>query len=227
MVHHSDTSRGPLTAFMTPTSPPPLLRVLLADDHGIVREGLKMVLSQAGAMIGSIDEAATGEQVLALLAAHGADVLVLDLGMPGVAGSGWVRALRVRHPALHIMVLTANTDARSRQAILEAGADEYLAKTGNSRELMAAIQRLHDGRAGRPAQPRSTHAPAPAETLTRREQQVLALAAQGATAAQIGEALHISPLTARKHRENLMRKLALHSTAELVAYAVRLGLPCA
>lgn len=212
---------------MTPTSPPPLLRVLLADDHGIVREGLKMVLSQAGAMIGSIEEAATGEQVLALLAAHGADVLVLDLGMPGVAGSGWVRALRERHPALHIMVLTANTDARSRQAILDAGADEYLAKTGNSRELMAAIQRLHDGQAGRPAQPRSTHAPAPAETLTRREQQVLALAAQGATAAQIGAALHISPLTARKHRENLMRKLALHSTAELVAYAVRLGLPSA
>lgn len=227
MVHHSDTSRGALTAFMTPTSPPPLLRVLLADDHGIVREGLKMVLSQAGAMIGSIDEAATGEQVLALLAAHGADVLVLDLGMPGVAGSGWVRALRERHPALHIMVLTANTDARSRQAILDAGADEYLAKTGNSRELMAAIQRLHDGQAGRPAQPRPTHAPAPAETLTRREQQVLALAAQGATAAQIGAALHISPLTARKHRENLMRKLALHSTAELVAYAVRLGLPSA
>jgi len=227
MVHHSDTSRGALTAFMTPTSPPPLLRVLLADDHGIVREGLKMVLSQAGAMIGSIDEAAAGEQVLALLAAHGADVLVLDLGMPGVAGSGWVRALRERHPALHIMVLTANTDARSRQAILDAGADEYLAKTGNSRELMAAIQRLHDGWAGRPAQPRSTHAPAPAETLTRREQQVLALAAQGATAAQIGAALHISPLTARKHRENLMRKLALHSTAELVAYAVRLGLPSA
>ncbi|WP_241069123.1 response regulator [Achromobacter insuavis] len=212
---------------MTPTSPPPLLRVLLADDHGIVREGLKMVLSQAGAMIGSIDEAATGEQALALLAAHGADVLVLDLGMPGVAGSGWVRALRERHPALHIMVLTANTDARSRQAILDAGADEYLAKTGNSRELMAAIQRLHDGQAARPAQPRSTHAPAPAETLTRREQQVLALAAQGATAAQIGAALHISPLTARKHRENLMRKLALHSTAELVAYAVRLGLPSA
>ena len=212
---------------MTPTSPPPLLRVLLADDHGIVREGLKMVLSQAGAMIGSIDEAATGEQVLALLAAHGADVLVLDLGMPGVAGSGWVRALRERHPALHIMVLTANTDARSRQAILDAGADEYLAKTGNSCELMAAIQRLHDGQAGRPAQPRPTHAPAPAETLTRREQQVLALAAQGATAAQIGAALHISPLTARKHRENLMRKLALHSTAELVAYAVRLGLPSA
>ena len=205
----------------------PLLRVLLADDHGIVREGLKMVLSQAGAMIGSIDEAATGEQVLALLAAHGADVLVLDLGMPGVAGSGWVRALRERHPALHIMVLTANTDARRRQAILDAGADEYLAKTGISRELMAAIQRLHDGQAGRPAQPRPTHAPAPAETLTRREQQVLALAAQGATAAQIGAALHISPLTARKHRENLMRKLALHSTAELVAYAVRLGLPSA
>ncbi|WZB67417.1 response regulator transcription factor [Achromobacter xylosoxidans] len=122
-----------------------------------MREGLKMVLQQAPAMIGSIDEAATGEQVLALLAAHGADVLVLDLGMPGVAGSGWVRALRDRHPALHIMVLTANTDARSRQAILEAGADAYLAKTGSSHELMAAIQRLHqDPRTGRCAPGRTT-----------------------------------------------------------------------
>ncbi len=212
---------------MTLPYPRPLLRVLLADDHGIVREGLKMVMHQATDLIGSVDEAATGEQVLALLAAHGADVLVLDLGMPGVAGSGWVRALRERHPALHIMVLTANTDARSRQAILEAGADEYLAKTGSSRELMAAIERLQDGHDKQPARARSTHTPAPAETLTRREQQVLALAAQGATAAQIGQALHISPLTARKHRENLMRKLALHSTAELVAYAVRLGLPSA
>lgn len=212
---------------MTLPFPPPLLRVLLADDHGIVREGLKMVLQQAPAMIGSIDEAATGEQVLALLAAHGADVLVLDLGMPGVAGSGWVRALRDRHPALHIMVLTANTDARSRQAILEAGADAYLAKTGSSHELMAAIQRLHQDPADRPVRARPNHPPAPADTLTRREQQVLALAAQGATAAQIGAALHISPLTARKHRENLMRKLSLHSTAELVAYAVRLGLPSA
>lgn len=214
---------------MTLPPTPPLLRVLLADDHGIVREGLKMVMHQASELIGSVDEAATGEQVLALLAAHGADVLVLDLGMPGVAGSGWVRTLRERHPALHIMVLTANTDERSRQAILEAGADEYLAKTGSSRELMAAIQRLRDGDGNgkQPARARPTHAPAPAETLTRREQQVLALAAQGATAAQIGQALHISPLTARKHRENLMRKLAVHSTAELVAYAVRLGLPSA
>lgn len=207
------------------SSPPPLLRVLLADDHAIVREGLTMVLRQAVAMVGSVDEAATGEQVLALLAAHGADVLVLDLGMPGVAGSAWVRALRERHPALYILVLTANTDARSRQAILEAGANDYLAKTGSSRELMAAIRRLHDGHVGGPARVRPTHTPAPAETLTRREHQVLALAAQGSTAAQIGAALHISPLTARKHRENLMRKLGLHSTAELVAYAVRLGLP--
>lgn len=212
---------------MTLPYPPPLLRVLLADDHGIVREGLKMVMHQASELIGSVDEAATGEQVLALLDAHGADVLVLDLGMPGVTGSGWVRALRERHPALHIMVLTANTDERSRQAILEAGADEYLAKTGSSRELMAAIGRLQDNHGKQPARAQPTHTPAPAETLTRREQQVLALAAQGATAAQIGQALHISPLTARKHRENLMRKLSLHSTAELVAYAVRLGLPSA
>lgn len=204
------------------------LRILLADDHGIVREGLKMVLAQAAAAVGTVDEAGTGEQVLALLAAHGADLLVLDLGMPGVSGSGWVRTLRMRYPALHIMVLTANTDERTRAAVLEAGADAYLAKTGDSRPLLAAIGQLASGLARPQAQAtRSTHAGTPDETLTRREQQVLALAALGATAAQIAQDLHISPYTARKHRENLMRKLGLHNTAELVAYAMRLGLPTA
>jgi len=200
------------------------LRILLADDHGIVREGLKMVLSQAQAPIGAVDEAGTGEQVLALLAAHGADLLVLDLGMPGISGSGWVRALRLRYPALHIMVLTANTDERTRAAVLEAGADAFLAKTGSSQPLLAAISDLASG-AMRPRAAHAAYAHTPDETLTRREQQVLAMAARGATAAQIAEDLHISPYTARKHRENLMRKLGLHSTAELVAYAVRLGLP--
>ncbi|SSW64650.1 response regulator [Achromobacter agilis] len=210
-------------SFPVPRAP---LRVLLADDHGIVLEGLKMVLTGMPAAIGAIDEAATGEQALALLAAHGADLLVLDLGMPGVSGSNWVRALRASYPALRIIVLTANTDERTRAAVLEAGADDYLAKTGNSQALLAAIAR----QAAAPARARTPQAAlpeVPAETLTPREQQVLALAALGATAAQIAQDLHISPFTARKHRENLMRKLALHNTAELVAYAMRLGLPTA
>ncbi|MNK32767.1 Response regulator UvrY [compost metagenome] len=204
-----------------PSSP---LRILIADDHGIVREGVRMMLAQSPAAIGAVDEAGTGEQVLALLAAHGADLLVLDLGMPGVSGSGWVRALRERYPALHIMVLTANTDERTRAAVLEAGADAFLAKTGSSQPLLAAIADLASGGA-RPRAALAPYAQTPDETLTRREQQVLAMAALGATAAQIAQDLHISPYTARKHRENLMRKLDLHSTAELVAYAVRLGLP--
>lgn len=205
---------------------PAPLRVLLADDHGIVREGLRMLLAGAQVPIGTVDEAATAEQVLALLAAHGADVLVLDLGMPGVSGSGWVRTLRTRYPQLAIMVLTANTDERTRAAVLDAGADEFLAKSGNSQVLLAAINRLACNPAP-PRAPQTAHTQTPDETLTKREQQVLALAAQGATAIQIAAELHISPFTARKHRENLMRKLALHNTAELVAYAMRLGLPTA
>lgn len=205
---------------------PAPLRVLLADDHGIVREGLRMLLAGAQVPIGTVDEAATAEQVLALLAAHGADVLVLDLGMPGVSGSGWVRTLRTRYPQLAIMVLTANTDERTRAAVLDAGADEFLAKSGNSQVLLAAINRLACNPAA-PRAPQAAHTQTPDETLTKREQQVLALAAQGATAIQIAAELHISPFTARKHRENLMRKLALHNTAELVAYAMRLGLPTA
>jgi DNA-binding NarL/FixJ family response regulator len=205
---------------------PAPLRVLLADDHGIVREGLRMLLAGAQVPIGTVDEAATAEQVLALLAAHSADVLVLDLGMPGVSGSGWVRTLRTRYPQLAIMVLTANTDERTRAAVLDAGADEFLAKSGNSQALLAAINRLACNPAA-PRAPQAAHTQTPDETLTKREQQVLALAAQGATAIQIAAELHISPFTARKHRENLMRKLALHNTAELVAYAMRLGLPTA
>lgn len=210
-------------SFPAPRTP---LRVLLADDHGIVLEGLKMVLAGMPEAIGPIHEASTGEQVQALLAAHGADLLVLDLGMPGVSGSNWVRALRVSYPQLRIIVLTANTDERTRAAVLEAGADEYLAKTGNARALLAAIARQADAPARSRAQPAAI-SEVPAETLTPRELQVLALAALGATAAQIAEDLHISPYTARKHRENLMRKLTLHNTAELVAYAMRLGLPTA
>ena len=115
---------------------------------------------------------------------------------------------------------------RTRAAVLDAGADEFLAKSGNSQALLAAINRLACNPAA-PRAPQAAHTQTPDETLTKREQQVLALAAQGATAIQIAAELHISPFTARKHRENLMRKLALHNTAELVAYAMRLGLPTA
>lgn len=210
------------------------LRLVLAEDHTIMREGLKLLLSQVED-VEIIGEAADGAGVLAALANHPVDLLVLDLGMPGISGLSYVRDLRVAWPRLKILILSANVEARTVRAAIDAGADGYVTKTEDPAELIAAIEALRQGRchlgpALRGAQA-DTALPDPAPVamspvpLTRRERQVLGLVAHGTTARLIGERLGISPLTVRKHRENLMRKLDLHNTAELTAYAVRLGLP--
>ncbi|MGL4287311.1 MAG: response regulator [Phreatobacter sp.] len=208
--------------------------VALADDHAIVREGLKLLLSTLDD-VAVIGEAADGEGVRSLLRQSPADLLVLDLGMPGVTGLQFIRSLRDNFPRLKVLVLTANLEPRTVRAALEAGADGYLTKHDDPAELAVAIDAIRQGRSylaaairfaadGRGvAEPTAdTISPIP---LTRRERQILALVAHGATAREMAERLGISPLTARKHRENLMRKLDLHSAAELTAYAVRLGLP--
>lgn len=201
-------------------------RVALADDHAIVLEGLKLVLSGIGNLVVA-GEAADGAQLLALLEREAVDLLVMDLGMPGVDGLAFVQRLRARHPALRILVLTGSVGAGMAHAAIEAGANGYLVKSGDIGELVPALMALREGgnfvatRVPAPA----TVAPDGIAALTRREQQILMLIARGATAGDIAAQLSISPLTARKHRENLMRKLDLHNTAEVVAYAARQGIP--
>lgn len=200
------------------------LKVILADDHAIVREGLKLLLSTMEG-VSVVAEAASGVEILDRLAATGADLLVLDLGMPGIAGVQFIRDLRAAHTRLRILVLTANIEPRMVSAAMEAGADGYLTKHGDAAEIGEAIAALREDKSyisqatGFAAQSIS---PIP---LTRREREILALIAGGTTTPDIAERLGISPLTARKHRENLMRKLNLHNAAEITAYAVRLGLP--
>ncbi|MBN8939467.1 MAG: response regulator transcription factor [Rhizobiales bacterium] len=208
--------------------------VALADDHAIVREGLKLLFSTLDDVV-VVGEAADGESVRSLLRHNATDLLVLDLGMPGVTGLQFIRSLRDSFPRLKILVLTANLEPRTVRAALDAGADGYLTKHDDPAELAVAVDAIRQGGSylaaavrlaadGRSvAEPTAgTISPIP---LTRRELQILALVAHGATARDMAERLGISPLTARKHRENLMRKLDLHSAAELTAYAVRLGLP--
>jgi DNA-binding NarL/FixJ family response regulator len=214
-----------------------LSRVILADDHAIVREGLKMLLSTVDG-ITVVGEAADGGTVERLLTEIKTDLLILDLGMPGVGGFQFIRNIRSGWSGLKILIVTANLEPRSVRAAVDAGADGYLTKSGDASELMAAIDAMrHDDTyvaeevrfAVEPKDmPAGTSAPrsaiaSPGE-LTRREQQMLALIPHGVTTRDIAERLGISPLTARKHRENLMRKLDLHSGAELTAYAIRLGL---
>ena len=210
------------------------LNILIADDHSIVRDGLRFLLSTRDD-VQVLADAAHSDGILAGLAQHSIDLLLLDLGMPGVNRLQFIRDLRSRFPRLKILVLTANVELSTIRGVLEAGVHGYITKADDSHELLDAIDAVHrnerylaaavrfaiDGH-GSPAA--DDHLIAEA-ALTRRERQILGLVAQGTNARDIAEQLHISPLTVRKHRENLMRKLDLHNTAELAVYAVRLGLP--
>jgi DNA-binding NarL/FixJ family response regulator len=211
-----------------------LVRTIIADDHAIVREGLKQLLSTVDGLTVS-GEAADGEAVHRLLNESSADLLILDLGMPGVTGFQFIADLRTQWPELRVLVLTANVEPRSVRAAFSAGANGYLTKGGDPSELIPAIDAIRKGNAyiaeevrfavDRHDGPEPTAAIMSPVTLTRRERQILGMIPHGATSRDIADRLGISPLTARKHRENLMRKLDLHSSAELTAYAVRLGLP--
>lgn len=210
---------------------------IIADDHAIVREGLKLLIS-AMTNVSIVAEAANGDTLLDLVRSTRADLLILDLGMPGVAGIQFISDIRALAPRMKILVLTANIEPRTVRAALDAGANGYLTKDGDPEELDTAIDAVKSGktylaksirfavadpeRLGKMPVTGEIVSPIP---LTLRERQVLLLSAQGQTSRQMAERLGISPLTARKHRENLMRKLNLHSTAEITAYAVRLGLP--
>ncbi|MCP3446140.1 response regulator [Bradyrhizobium sp. CCGUVB14] len=214
------------------------MRTIIADDHAIMREGLKQLLSTVDELTVT-GEAADAEAVHRLLNESSADLLILDLGMPGVSGFQFIANLRATWPKLRVLVLTANIEPRSVRAAFSAGAIGYLTKSGDPSELIAAIDAIRKGNTYVAEEVRFTvdqhdgpnEIPEPSATimspiaLTRRERQILGMIPHGATNRDIASRLGISPLTARKHRENLMRKLDLHSGAELTAYAVRLGLP--
>jgi len=213
------------------------LRVFIADDHGIVRDGLRLLLTTLEG-VEVVGEAADGLRLPTLLAERHADLLLLDLNMPGLNRLQLIQELRQRYPRLKILVLTANTETATVRSVLDAGVHGYLSKGEDTGELLEAIAALRSGRHYLARNLRllldSPHARPTGEAdllsaveLTRRERQILTLAAQGRSAREIAEHFSISPLTVRKHRENLMRKLDLHSTAELTAYAVRLGVPSA
>lgn len=212
------------------------LNVLIADDHSIVRDGLKFLLSTRDDLH-VVGEAANSDGIIHVLSEQRVDLLLLDLGMPGVNRLQFIRDLRCDYPKLKILVLTANIELSTIRGVLDAGVHAYITKADESHELFDAIDAVRlnnrylavavrfavDGHGHNPSDI-GEHLIAQAE-LTPRERQILSLIAQGSTTRDIAERFCISPFTVRKHRENLMRKLDLHNTAELAVYAVRLGLP--
>jgi two-component system, NarL family, response regulator NreC len=205
------------------------IRILLADDHVMVRQGLRVLLEQAGMRV--IGEASDGQEALRLAHEHAPDVAVLDLAMPSLNGLETARRLRETLPQTKIVLLTMYTEEPYVLEALEAGAVGYVVKTQAAGDIVQAIRDVLQGAiylSSRVAQTvvqayltRSSHSPDP---LTSREREIVQRIAEGQTTKEIAVALGLSVKTVESHRNSLMRKLDIHETATLVRYAIRRGL---
>jgi DNA-binding NarL/FixJ family response regulator len=203
-----------------------MIRVLIADDHPIVREGLRQVISRADDMIVT-GEASNGQEVLDAVAADACDVVVLDFSMPGKSGLDVVKDLRKdgrKHP---ILVLSMHPEGELAPRLLKAGASGYLTKESAPRDLVNAIRKIASGGtfisetlAERIASRMSTSGRAPHELLSDREFEVMVKLAGGATDYQVAEQLSISVKTVRTHRDRLMEKLGVRNEVEMTHYAI-------
>lgn len=209
------------------------VRVLLADDHTVVRQGLAQILVASGE-VEIVAEAADGAEALAQALATRPDVVVLDLGMPRLSGLEAARRIHGALPRCRILVLTMHDEDEFVLQLVQAGVAGYLVKDGAASELLAALRALRAGRTY--FGPQATRALAeafqqgrrapddPLQRLTAREREVFHLLIEGKTNAQVGAFLGISAKTVDNHRTRLMSKLGVHGTAELVRFAAKRGL---
>jgi two-component system, NarL family, response regulator NreC len=205
------------------------IRSLLADDHVMLRQGLRALLEQAGMVV--IGEASDGQEALRLAHAQPPDVAVLDIGMPHLNGIETARRLRGVLPQTKIVLLTMHTDDPYVLEAMQAGAVGYVLKTQAALDIVQAIRDVVQGgiylspRVSRAVvQAYLTRSDLPPDPLTSREREILQLIAEGQTTKEIAWSLDLSVKTVESHRINLMRKLDIHETATLVRYAIRRGL---
>ena len=210
-----------------------LIRVILADDHAVVRKGIREFLEEAGD-VEVVAEADDGAQALRLIEAHRPDVAVLDIRMPGVTGVEAARQVKDRFPQVRVLILTAYDDDPYVFALLQAGADGYVLKTASGDELVRAVRTVHRG--GSALSPeiatkvvrqavsgRPKAAADQIEALTDRELDVLRLTARGLTNRAIGHELGISHRTVQGHLQSVYGKLDVNSRTEAVTEALRRG----
>lgn len=213
--------------------PASAIRVLIADDHQLVRESLVAVLAAAGCCQ-VVAQASDGLSALAQCAAHDPDVAVIDLSMPGLGGLEVVRRLRELCPRTRSLVLTMHDDEEYLLQAVRAGAAGFLLKDSPASELVDAIRNVARGRghfgpeasrllATQLQQPGRT-LDDPYRNLTAREREVFHLIAEGLTTKEIARRLDISTKTAENHRARVLDKLDARNTAEVVRYAIRRGL---
>lgn len=209
-------------------------RLLLVDDHAVVRSGLRMLLENERD-VEIIGEAGTASEALEAAVRLKPNVILMDIGLPDMSGIDATREIKKRCPDAAIVALTMHEDEEYFFKMLEAGASGYVPKRAAPEELVTAIRAAATGQVylypslakllvrdflsgGRPSSDQT------ASDLTNREQEVLTYLAEGANNDEIAASLVISRKTVARHRENIMRKLNLHSRAELVRYAIRKGI---
>jgi two-component system response regulator NreC len=212
------------------------IRLMLVDDHEIVRTGLRMML-EADPELEIVDEAESGEEALERVAACMPDIVIMDVSLPGMSGIETTRELKDRYPEVSVLALTIHEDERYFFQMLDAGAAGYLPKRAAPTDLANAIRTVHQGhvylypslatalvgdylqRAETDGDEQRSY-----DELTPRQRQVLILVAEGLSNTEIADRLEISAKTVARHRENIMARLNLHSRTELVKYAIRRGL---
>jgi len=211
------------------------IRLLLVDDHAVVRSGLRMLL-ESEADIEIVGEAGTAREALDAVTNLTPDVVLMDIGLPDLSGIDAAREIKRLRPETAIVALTIHEDEEYFFKMLEAGASGYVPKRAAPEELLTAIHAAAEGEVylypslakllvkDYLSQDQQSKGGSTLDGLTSREQEVLAYLADGANSPQIAEALEISPKTVARHRENIMRKLNLHSRTELVKYAIRKGI---
>ena len=205
-----------------------MIRVVIADDHQILREGLKQLLQAAGDVVVA-GEAGDGFEVLERVRTLDFDVLLLDMSMPGKSGVELIRQVKSEKPKLRILVLSMHEEHQYAVRAIRAGASGYLTKESAAAKLVAAIRKVGSGGAfisaevaERLAQEAMPHAEGPPHaTLSDREYQVFRMLVNGQTVTEIAAALHLSGKTVSTHKARLMEKLGVEHNADLVHYAVR------
>ena len=205
-----------------------MIRVLLADDHKIVRDGLKRILA-ATADIEVAAEAADGDEVLRLVRAGDHDVAVLDMSMPGLSGPALIKRLKEEKPKLRVLVLSMHAERQYAARVLKAGASGYLNKDSAAEALVGAIRKIAAGgvqisEAAAAQLIGTAQDESPHEKLSDREYEVLRHIVAGRTVTEIADALNLSVKTISTHKARILQKLNVGGTAELVRYAIEHGL---
>ena len=207
-------------------------RVILADDHALFRSGVKRILSEVSG-VEVVGEAADGLQLLALLKQMTPDLVILDISMPKLRGLEAIQQIKSSYPRVQVLILTMHKDAEYLSYALGAGAAGFLLKQDADPELLEAITNIRRGKTylspaisellpdliRRRQKPDGT----PKEMLSHREREILKLLADGKSSKEISELLFISLRTVQNHRANIMKKLNIRRTTDLIKYAVQKG----